>query len=178
MENTNKEVETDNLNEIKIDQEKLNSYIEWIKSQQNIKWAFLAWTITMLLASIIWATITVKTWYQIWYMSLGLGAAIWFSISFFWKGLDQIYGIIWAILALIWVILWNILSFIGFVSIEEWISLFETFKLIDFRYLPEILMDTFVPMDLIFYWLATVVWFQLSFRKITEEELQKHAIVK
>jgi hypothetical protein len=167
-----------NWNELQINQDKLNDYIEGIKSEQNIKNAIIAWFITMLICSIIWATITVLSGYQIGYMSLGLGAAIWFMVSIFGKGIDQIYGVIWWILALIWTLLWNFLSIIWFVSKDDWISILEAINIIDFSYLPQIIMQSFVPMDLIFYWLAMVVWFQLSFRKISEDEILNHASVK
>jgi hypothetical protein len=132
----------------------------------------------MLFCSIIWATITVMTWYQIGYMSLGLGAAIWFMVSVFGKGIDQIYGVIWWVFALIWTILWNFLSIIWFVSKDDWITILEAINIIDFSYLPQIIIQSFVPMDFIFYWLAMVVWFQLSFRKIPEDEIQKYSTVK
>lgn len=54
-------------------------------------------------------------------------------------------------------------------------TIFQTFLALDYRSLPDIMINWFQPMDLIFYAIATYMGFNFSFKQITQEEIIENA---
>jgi hypothetical protein len=163
--------------EIKIDEDKLNLYNNQLKLEQNLPMAIIGGLSVAIIGAILWAVITVATEYQIGYMAIVIGFGVGYSVRFFGKGIDSIFGIIGALLALIGCVLGNFLSIIGFVANSENLGYFETLTLIDLSLIPEIMTESFNPMDILFYGLAIYEGYRFSFRQITEEEIIQNATV-
>lgn len=160
---------------IELDQAKLDRYLDTVKLQQNLTFGLFAGLLAALVGAIAWAALTVATGYQIGYMAIAVGFIVGYSIKFAGRGVDKIYGIMGAVFALFGCLLGNFLSIIGFVANAEGVGFFQVLTLLDYSYLPEIMMETFSPIDLLFYGIALYEGYKFSFRNITEEELIENA---
>lgn len=159
-----------------VNQEKLASYIETLRSQQNLSGAIAAGIAGSVIGAVLWAAITVATQYQIGYMAIAVGFLVGFMVRYFGRGLDNIYGIIGAGFALLGCVLGNFFSIIGFVAASEGLGYMETLNLIDYSLVPQIMLESFNPMDILFYGFALYEGFRFSFRQITEEEIAENAM--
>ena len=121
----------------------------------------------------VWALVTILTGYQIGFMAIGVGFLVGLAVQFFGKGISKTFGVMGAALALIGCLLGNYFTVVHFVSEAEGLGFFDTLSQINPAAIPELMMVTFSPMDLIFYGIAVYEGFKLSIRKISAEELQE-----
>lgn len=163
--------------EMEIDQDKFNQWIEQLRLDQNLPLGILGGLIAAVIGGVLWAAITVATGYQIGYMAVAVGLMVGFAIRLTGKGLDKIFGIIGALLSVVGCILGNFLSLVGFAANDEGYGYLETLQLLDYSIIPEIMLSTFSPMDILFYGIAIYEGYRFSFRKITEEEILKFRTV-
>lgn len=147
--------------------------MEQLKLEQRLVPGILAAVAVGLVGAVLWGIITVVTLYQIGYMAIAIGAGVGFSMRYFGKGMDQIFGISGAIIALLSCVAGNFLSIIGFIAQHEGLGYVETLFLFDYAYLPAVLIETFSPMDILFYGLAIYQGYKLSFRTLTQAEIQQ-----
>jgi hypothetical protein len=176
MENT-EELNTENEN-LTIDTDKLQRFNERLRMEQNLPLATIAGLGAALIGAILWAVITVTTKFQIGYMAVAIGLMVGFSVRFAGKGIDQPFGIVGAVLAFLGCVLGNWLSTVGFIADAESVSYMDVLLGIDYALFPEIMAETFSPMDILFYGLAIYEGYKFSFREVTEEEVLQHAGVR
>ena len=158
-----------------LDEGKLLQYREALKLEQNLPMAIIGGLLAAFVGALIWAIITVSTGYQIGYMALGVGLLVGYTVKFTGKGIDAIFGLLGAVSAFLGCLLGNFFSLIGFAANEEGLGYMELLGSIDYNLLPEIMAETFSPMDLLFYGIAVYEGYRFSFRTITEEELIANA---
>lgn len=125
--------------------------------------------------AIVWGVLTVATGYQIGFMAVGIGALVGIAIRNFGKGLEPKFGIAGGAISLFSVLLGNFFSVIGFIAPEVGLSYFEVILQLDYSYLPEIMMDSFSIIDILFYVLAVVEGYKFSFRQLNLEDLKRQA---
>ncbi len=164
----NQKKETVSVNEIKnrLSEEVLQNY----RFQQNMYAGTLAATIAGLAGALIWALITVNTGFQIGYMAVGIGVMVGFGMRLLGKGVDRIYGIAGGIIALLSCVLGNTLSIYASVAHEMEIGYQLAFGILDYSQVPKALVNTFHFVDIIFYGLAIVTGYQLSFRHLSKKD--------
>lgn len=150
---------------------KIEAYIEQLKLEQNIKNAILGGFFASIIGAALWALITVVTEFQIGYMSIGVGALVGFGVRVFGKGLDSIFGFIGAFFALLGCILGNFLSIVAFAAAAEGYTFFQFLGLIDYSVVPQVMLDSFQVMDVLFYALALGAGYKFSLRVLSEEEI-------
>lgn len=153
----------------KVDEAKYNYFL----SEQNLSVGVLASILVGTVGSLIWASITVATGYQIGYMALAIGAGVGYTMRLTGKGIEPKFGILGAIIAVLSCFLGNFFSLIGFVANENDISYLETLLSIDYSLVPNAIKEGFSFMDLFFYAIAGAEGYKFSFRKFTNEDLQK-----
>jgi len=158
-----------------IDYRKLDKYIESLRPEQNFNLAVIAGIAATLIGAIAWAVITVATEYQIGFMAVGVGLIVGFTIREAGKGIDKKFGLLGASLALLGCLLGNFLSMVGFISAYVEMSYFETLISMDYSLLPELFAESFNVIDILFYGIALSEGYKFAFRKITDEEILKHA---
>jgi hypothetical protein len=113
----------------------------------------------------------VATEFQIGWMAIGVGFAVGFAVRI-GKGMDKIFGILGGGLALVGCLLGNFFTIFGFASKNEGISPLELIPAADYSAIPGIMMASFSPIDLLFYGLAIFQGYKLSFRAITNEDIE------
>ena len=159
--------------EVQIDSDKLEQLIDYHRSQQNLALGAVGGVGAALIGAGLWAWITVLTGYQIGWMAVGVGFLVGYSIRLLGKGVDTVFGIIGAVLALLGCVLGNLLGVFGFIAADVGIPYFELLFQIKPSAIPQLVVDTFHPMDLLFYGIAVYEGYRLSFRQLSEEDLSQ-----
>jgi len=158
-----------------LDENKLYAYREKLKLDQNLLLACIGGASAALIGAVLWAVVTVFTKYQIGFMAVGIGFLVGFSVRQLGKGIDQIFGITGALLALAGCLLGNFFTLVAFGAEAEGLSFFQMLFSVDYSLVPEIMIETFSPMDVLFYGLAIYEGYKFSFRRLTEEEIMQNA---
>jgi hypothetical protein len=110
--------------------------------------------------------ITVRTGYQVGYMAVGVGFLVGMAIRLAGKGIEPKYGLAGAVLAFSGCIFGNFLSLAGFIAIEQGRAYLDTIVNMDYSLVPNLLIESFQPMDILFYAIAIYEGYRLSFRQI------------
>jgi hypothetical protein len=145
---------------------------EILRKHEEFYFALVGGLVAVFIGAIIWAIITVVTQYQIGYMAVGVGLLVGIAVRFFGAGIDKKFGILGAGLALLGCLLGNLFSQIGFFATSESVSYLEIIKLLSPGIIAEVLIESFQPMDLLFYAIATYEGFRFAFRIVTKAELE------
>ncbi|NDV47515.1 hypothetical protein D0T49_10700 [Paludibacter sp. 221] len=120
----------------------------------------------MLIGALLWAVITVLTNYQIGYMAVAVGFLVGYAVRLGGKGIDKVFGIVGAVLALLGCLLGNFFSQIGFIARYLEIGYFEVFSAMSFSTIMDVMIESFSPIDLLFYAIAIYEGYRFSFRKL------------
>jgi len=160
---------------IDIDENKLQRYLEGLKMEENFSAAIGAGLTGAVVSAVLWAVITVATEYQIGYMALAVGFIVGMAVRVMGKGISLKFGIWGAACSIFGCVLGNLLSVVGFEANALGMGYFELMGKIDWTLIPTIIIDTFDPMDLLFYGFALYMGYKFSFREITEEEIIANA---
>lgn len=161
----------------RLDQSKLASYLESLKSEQRMPVAIGAGLGAALVSALLWAAITVATGYQIGYMALAVGFIVGFAVRFAGKGIDTSFGVVGAAMALLGCFLGNVFSIVGVMSSEIGLGYADSYRLLGLDGIFSVMGETFGGIDLLFYGIALFQGFKLSFRQLSEEEILEHASV-
>jgi len=152
-----------------------DKHLEKFRGEQNFQMALFSGILVGLIGALLWGMITVSTGYQIGYMAIAIGAGVGFSMRYFGKGVDQIFGISGAIIAVLSCALGNILSIVGFAAEYGDLSYFDALAQIDYTILFEIMAESFSFMDIVFYGIAAYEGYKFAFRAFTQEEINQIA---
>lgn len=147
--------------------------LDKLRSEQNLGLGIGTSFLVGLLGAALWAVITVATEFQIGYMALAIGAGVGYTMRYFGKGIDQIYGISGALIAVVSCFIGNFLSLIGFVANSESLGYIETLVGIDYSLVPTAMKESFSFMDILFYGIAGYEGYKFAFRVFTNEDLSK-----
>ncbi|MEX0331096.1 MAG: hypothetical protein AB3N64_06685 [Puniceicoccaceae bacterium] len=153
--------------------ERYSQLIAELEMKQSLVGALVAGLVASIVGAAIWAGITIATEYQIGWVAIGIGFLVGFAVRILGKGINMQYGIIGGAFALLGCVLGNFFAIVGFVSIQEGLGFFELLFAIDYAYIPEIMMEAFHPMDLLFYGLAIYAGYKFSFRPLKPEEVEQ-----
>lgn len=97
---------------------------------------------------------------------MGVGVAVGFTIQKFGKGLTPVYGILGAGLALIACFCGNIISYTCFIADQyESYSYLEAISNLNWDISMSIAIETFQPMDVLFYGLAIYTGYMFSIKR-------------
>lgn len=142
-----------------------------LKTEQNYSKGVIFGVLTGLVGALVWAAITIITEYQIGYLALAIGAGVGFTIRYFGKGVDQIFGVTGGIIAILSCLLGNLFSIIGFIAHANNLGYLETFIQLNFSEILPLMTETFSIMDILFYGIAGYWGYKYAFRTFTEKEL-------
>ena len=165
--------DTEALQPNEIEQELPPEIIEKLRMEQNLVSGVIAGIIVGILGAILWSIITVATGYKIGYMAVAIGAGVGLAVRIFGNGFENIFGFWGAGISLFSVLLGNFFSIIGFIANESGFGYFETLTLLKYNYVPELMAETFSPMDLVFYGIAIYEGYRFSIRFLTEKSIME-----
>ncbi len=80
-----------------------------------------------------------------------------------------------AVLALAGCLLGNFLTLLGMAAEQEGFGYIEILQVVDYSLVPAVMMESFSPMDLVFYGIAIYEGYRFSFRHVSEEDLIANA---
>lgn len=158
-----------------MDELKVQMLLDRLRGEQNLGAGVAGGAAAAALGAVLWAVVTVATGYQIGWMAIAVGFLVGWAVRALGKGVDRVFGVAGAVLALAGCLVGNVLSVYGFAASQMEIPVSEVISMVDFATVLDIMVETFSPMDLLFYGLAVYEGYQLSFRQMTEEELEKAA---
>lgn len=155
-----------------IDTYKVQEFQERLQTEQNLALGIIAGSVAALAGSIVWAIITVVTNFQIGWMAIGVAFGVGWAIRRFGKGVNKIFGVVGAGLALLGCIGGNFFMIAAVIAQNEATSIIDVIILMILN--PDIVLELFVqtfsPIDLLFYAFAIYYGYRFSFRQITPEE--------
>jgi hypothetical protein len=154
-----------------LDQERLTRYLDSLRLEQNFILGLVAGVAAAVVAAAIWAAVTVVTSYQIGWLAIGVGFVVGFAVRQAGKGLSQPFGFLGAALALLGCVIGNVAAGYAFAAQSAGIPLVDVLPFVTLSNIQDLLVQTFNPMDLLFYGLAILAGYRGSFRKITDAEL-------
>lgn len=154
--------------------EQVQELKEKLKMEQNLTMGILASVAAALVGAALWAVITVATKYQIGYMAVAVGFLVGYANRFAGKGIDQVFGIIGALLAFVGCVLGNYFTVIALAAEFAQMSFFETLTALPLSTVMDILVEDISFYDILFYGIALYEGYKFSFRQITEDDLRKH----
>ncbi|MFA0963497.1 hypothetical protein AB9P05_16965 [Roseivirga sp. BDSF3-8] len=160
--------------EIRVDENKLNRYMEGLRLEQNFSGAIIGGVIGAVIGAALWAVITIVTEYQIGYMAIGVGFITGLLVRKMGKGLDQVFGVIGAAFALFGCFIGNYLSIAGLGAKIENISFVEL-ALNESELIMQVMAEDFGVFDILFYGLALYTGYKYAFRDISDEEVMEAA---
>lgn len=140
-----------------------------VRNNQSMVKGLVGGLIAALIGAAIWAAITVITEYQIGWMAIGVGFLVGQAVRIMGKGVDVSFGIIGAILALFGCVLGNLLAMFVVIAKYAEVSIFSLFPILNFEMITALLLNTFKPMDLLFYGLAVWEGYQFSINRVVLE---------
>lgn len=118
-----------------------------------------------ILSAALWALITVLFKYQIGYMSIGVGFLVGFTVRYFGEGEDLVFGFIGGTISLVSCIFGNLLSQIAMYAIDKSLQFWDVITTLNYTLIPQILIESAHPMDLLFYGIAIYAGFRFSLNK-------------
>ncbi|MGH7453596.1 MAG: hypothetical protein ACRENG_19765 [bacterium] len=154
-----------------IDSQKFNLLLDRLRGEQNLPAGAAAGLVAALIGAVVWAVVTYVTHYQIGWMAVGVGFLVGYAVRLAGKGIDKTFGIVGASLAFFGCALGNLLAICALVAKQENASLLTILANLDLVAAGQVLLETFQPMDLLFYGIAIYEGYKFSFRQITEQDL-------
>jgi hypothetical protein len=144
-----------------------------IQSEQNLVLGAAAGIAAGLVGALIWAAVTVATGYQIGWLAIGIGFLVGAAVRWAGRGTTQTFGVVGGVLSLLSVLAGNFLSLLGLLAGMLGLSYAEVVTQFDYSNTLTWLIDSFSPIDLLFYGIAIWQGYQVSIREVTTEEIRE-----
>ena len=129
---------------------------------KNIRSAVIAGFAVAMIGSILWAVILLITGYKHSYVAMGIGALVGCAVCKYSKRSTLLLGIISAVFSIFAILLGDLLWMVLAWGNQEFLSIFETLKIIDFSAVPERMLRNSSLLDFIFYIAAIYTSFKLG----------------
>ena len=144
-----------------------------LRAKQNMPMAIVGGLLAAMVGAMIWAAITVAANFQIGWMAVGVGILVGGAVRMMGHGLERPYGYLGAVMSIFGCLLGNFLSVCMIVAQQEGLSPGVVLTHINPTTIPDLMIATFHPMDVLFYIIAVCEGYHFSFRKITDSEVNR-----
>lgn len=115
--------------------------------------------------AVAWAIVTVLSNYELGVMAVAVGFLVGSAIGAVVPGRNILFGYIGAACSLFGCLLGNLLSAVGFLSQVVHLDYFDALSRLNPGIAVNLMVDTFSPMDLLFYAIAIYEGYRFSVRK-------------
>jgi hypothetical protein len=147
--------------------------MEYLKSDQNVMAGVLSGILAGLAGASMWCAFSVFTGWQISYLAMLIGAGVGFAFALFGKIVEKKIAYLSAFIALLSVVIGNFLVIIGLYASYYDLKFFEVLASFDFRLFPDVMIETFQVLDILFYAVAMALGYKFAFRKITKAKIRE-----
>ena len=161
------------MSEFAVTEQEAQMAMDVFRSEQNILVGSLAGLIAAVVGAAIWAGVTVATEYQIGWMAVGVGFLVGIAIRTAGKGIDQVFGVVGAVMSLIGCLLGNLFTVAYFISAQTGGSMMGVLGQMDLDIMIELLTATFQVIDILFYGMALYFGYRYAFRQLTIEDFDR-----
>ncbi len=144
-----------------------------LRSKQSFSLAVVTGCLAAVVGAMLWAVVTVVTNAQIGWMAVGAAALVGAVVRTLGRGLDRSFGWLGAGLSLFSCILGNYLANCAFIAREAELPVTSVLTQINPAAIPNLMIATFHPLDIVFYGLAILMGYRLSFRQIPEAQIRQ-----
>ena len=142
-----------------------------LRNEQNLARGLAASIVAAAIGALIWAAFSVLTGgYRVGFMAIGIGYLVGYTMRWFGKGIDLIFGIVAALCTLLGCGLGNLLAVCGAMSLETGVPLLDVLAYLNVDLLVRLLTIMFRPLDILFYALALFEGYRLALRRLSETE--------
>lgn len=150
----------------------IREVMDKLRKEQRLGVALAAGLVVSLAGAAVWAGITYATGYQIGFMAIGIGFLVGYTVRATGKGISSVFGVMGAGLSLLGCLAGNLLAFTAVLAQAADVPFFTTLLSLDVDTTLELMETFFNPIDLLFYGLAVYEGYRLSFREVSDEELE------
>ncbi len=147
--------------------------MEFFRQEQNLVMGTIYGLIAALVGAAVWACVTIATEYQIGWMAVGIGFLVGIAVRAGGKGIDQVFGVVGAVMSLVGCVLGNLFTVAWFVSQEFGVPVSEVLSGLDPESAIELMSATFQVMDLLFYGLAIYFGYRYAFRQLGVDDFNR-----
>ena len=176
---TNEEVGVDERpeeTEPQLDEAELQVALDRMRSQQNLPGAVVAGIASAMVGAVVWAAVTVATDYQIGWMAVGVGFIVGVAVREVGKGVDTSFGMVGAVMSALGCATGNVLAICGLIANQQELGILDVVGQLNATAVIALMIATFSPMDLLFYGIAVYEGYRFSFRRISQEDLERAAL--
>jgi FtsH-binding integral membrane protein len=159
--------------EFQISEQEAERALDVFREEQNLVVGSMAGLIAAVAGAAVWAGVTVVTEYQIGWMAVGIGFLVGIAVRSMGKGIDQVFGVVGAVMALVGCVLGNIFTIAWYISAQTGSSLLSVLSQLDPALIVDLITETFQIMDVLFYGLAVYFGYKYAFRQLTMEDFNR-----
>jgi hypothetical protein len=159
--------------EFQISEQEAERALEVFRQEQNLVVGSMAGLVAAVTGAAVWAGVTVVTEYQIGWLAVGVGFLVGIAMRTMGKGIDQVFGVVGAMIALFGCVLGNVLTIAWYISAQTGSSLLSVLTELDMELTIELITETFQVMDILFYGLALYFGYKYSFRQMTPDDFNR-----
>jgi FtsH-binding integral membrane protein len=159
--------------EFQISEQEAERALEVFRQEQNLVAGSMAGLIAAVSGAAVWAGVTVVTEYQIGWMAVGLGFLVGIAIRTMGRGIDQVFGVVGAVMALVGCVLGNVFTIAWYISAQTGSSLMSVLTQLDMELVIDLITETFQVMDILFYGLALYFGYKYAFRQLTLDDFNR-----
>ncbi|NOR36791.1 MAG: hypothetical protein GQ577_08590, partial [Woeseiaceae bacterium] len=137
--------------EFQISEQDAERALDVFRQEQNLVVGGMAGLIAAVAGAAVWAGVTVVTEYQIGWMAVGLGFLVGIAIRTMGRGIDQVFGVVGAVMALVGCVLGNVFTTAWYISAQTGSSLMSVLTQLDMELMIDLITESFQVMDILFY---------------------------
>lgn len=155
-----------------VDPAEIQRAMDELRTDQNLIGGTTAGFVGAVVGAAAWAGVTIASGIQIGWMAVGIGFLVGYAVRTVGKGVDPIFGYVGAALSLLGCFAGNLMALIGIYAQWKGVPILDFAAQQDVASLTKMLVDSFSPIDLLFYGIAVYEGYRLSFRQLTEADAE------
>jgi len=159
--------------EFQISEQESKRALDVFRQEQNLVVGSMAGLVAAVSGAAVWAGVTVVTEYQIGWIAVGLGFLVGVAMRTMGKGIDQVFGVVGAMIALLGCVLGNVFTIAWYISAQTGAPLLSVLTELDMELTIDLIMETFQVMDILFYGVARDFGYKYSFRQLTMDDFNR-----
>lgn len=141
--------------------------MEFLRQEQNLLLGTMAGFLAAVAGAAVWAGITVAAGYPIGWLAVGIGIVAGLAVRLGGKGIDPIFGVLGGAMALIGCLLGNVFTIAWYLSIDTGTPVIDVLSQMDIAIVIELILESFMVTDILFYVLAVYFGYRYAFRELT-----------